>query len=207
MKVIVGLGNPGPKYRGTRHNVGFDVVDYLAKGPGASAFRTRFAAQVAELSEGGQQILLVKPETFMNLSGRSVRELVDFYKLLLSDVLIVCDDINLPLGKLRVRARGTHGGHNGLRNIQEQLGTTEYSRLRIGVDAPGLKYDDATIDHVLGRFKPGERNVIEESVHKAAMAALLWAQEGVDKCMARTNGPDDTEKKEKKKKPPEEKDE
>jgi PTH1 family peptidyl-tRNA hydrolase len=207
MKVIVGLGNPGPKYRGTRHNVGFDVVDYLAKGPGASAYRTRFAAQVAELSEGGQQLLLVKPETFMNLSGRAVREFVDFYKLPLADVLIVCDDIYLPLGKLRVRARGTHGGHNGLRNIQEQLGTTEYSRLRIGVDAPGLKDDDATVDHVLGRFKPGERDVIEEAVHKAAMAALLWAQEGVDKCMARTNGPDDTEKKEKKKKPPEEKDE
>lgn len=208
MKVIVGLGNPGPKYRGTRHNVGFDVVDYLAKSPAASAFRSRFAAQVAELNEGGQQILLMKPETFMNLSGRSVRDVVDFYKLPLTDVLIVCDDINLPLGKLRVRAKGTHGGHNGLRNIQEQLGTTEYVRLRIGVDAPGLKHDDATVDHVLGRFKPGERDVVDEAIHKAALAALLWANEGVDKCMARTNGPEETEKKEKpKKKPPEEKDE
>ena len=208
MKVIVGLGNPGPKYRGTRHNVGFDVIDYLAKSPATSAFRSRFAAQVAELSEGGQQILLVKPETFMNLSGRSVRELADFYKLPLNDLLVVCDDINLPLGKLRVRARGTHGGHNGLRNIQEQLGMTDYARLRIGVDAPGLKFDDAVVDHVLGRFKPGERDVIEEAVHKAALAALLWASEGIEKCMSRTNGPDDAEKKEKpKKKPPEEKDE
>jgi PTH1 family peptidyl-tRNA hydrolase len=203
MKVIVGLGNPGPKYRATRHNVGFDVVDYLAKSPAASAFRSRFAAQVAELKEGTQQILLMKPETFMNLSGRSVRELVDFYKLPLADVLIVCDDINLPLGKLRVRAKGTHGGHNGLRNIQEQVGTTEYARLRIGVDAPGLKFDDAVVDHVLGRFKPGERDVIEEAVHKAALGALLWVNEGIDKCMSRTNGPEETEKKEKPKKKPE----
>ena len=123
MKVIVGLGNPGPKYRGTRHNVGFDVVDYLARSPSASTFRSRFQSQVAELMENGQQILLVKPETFMNVSGRAVRELVDFYKLALNEILIVCDDINLPLGKLRVRAKGTHGGHNGLRNIQDQLGT------------------------------------------------------------------------------------
>src|SRR5438034_8849239 len=168
MKVIVGLGNPGPKYRGTRHNVGFDVIDYLARGPGASAFRSRFAAQVAELTEVGQQVLLVKPETFMNLSGRCVREVVDFYKAPLDALLIVCDDINLPLGKLRVRAKGSHGGHNGLRNIQEHLGTVEYARLRIGVDAPELKGGDETVDHVLGRFKPGERGVMDEAVHKAA---------------------------------------
>jgi PTH1 family peptidyl-tRNA hydrolase len=198
MKVLVGLGNPGPKYRLTRHNVGFDVIDYLAQGPGASAFRSRFQGQLAELNVDGLPILLLKPETFMNLSGRSVRELVDFYKLSLDDVLIVCDDINLPLGKLRMRARGSHGGHNGLRNIQEQLGTVEYSRLRIGVDAPGLKYDDATVDHVLGRFRPGERPVIDEAIPKAAQAALLWARVGIAVAMNRTNGPEDTEKPQKK---------
>ena len=185
MKVIVGLGNPGPKYRGTRHNVGFDVVDYLAKGPGASAFRTRFAAQVAELSEGGQQILLVKPETFMNLSGRSVRQVVDFYQAELADLLIVCDDINLPLGKLRVRARGTHGGHNGLRDIQNHLGTTEYPRLRIGVDAP----DEDAVEHVLGRFRPSEKAVIDDSVSLAAQAVGLWIREGVEACMNQYNAP------------------
>jgi PTH1 family peptidyl-tRNA hydrolase len=189
MNVIVGLGNPGPKYRGTRHNVGFDVVDYLARSPSASAFRSRFQSQVAELIEDGRQILLVKPETFMNVSGRAVRE-------------IVCDDIKLPLGKLRVRAKGTHGGHNGLRNIQEQLGTVDYARLRIGVDAPALK-DDGTVDHVLGRFKPGERNAIDEAVHKAALATLEWVRDGIELCMTRTNGPDESEKKEKNKKPPE----
>src|SRR5438067_13140037 len=113
----------------------------------------------------------------MNLRGRVVRELVDFYKLPLDDLLVVCDDINLPLGKLRVRARGSHGGHNGLRNIQEQLSSIEYPRLRIGVDAPELK-GDGTIDHVLSRFKPGQREVIEEAVHKAAPAALPGAHGG-----------------------------
>jgi len=197
MKVIVGLGNPGPKYRGTRHNVGFDVVDYLAQGPAVSAFRSRFQAQIAESTEDGLQLLLVKPETFMNLSGRSVRELVDFYKLPLDDVLVVCDDINLPLGKLRMRANGSHGGHNGLRNIQEQLGTVEYPRLRIGVDAPTL-IDDGAIDHVLGRFRPNEKDAIADAIPKAAISALLWAREGIGRAMNRTNGPDESEKPKKK---------
>ena len=203
MKAIVGLGNPGLKYRGTRHNVGFEVVDYLARSPAASLFRSKFQAQVAELKENDRQLLLVKPETFMNLSGRVVRELVDFYKLPLDDLLVVCDDINLPLGKLRVRAKGSHGGHNGMRNIQEQLSSVDYARLRIGVDAPELKGDGA-IDHVLGRFKPGERDVIEEAVHKAALACLLWANEGLAVCMNRTNGPEEKEKPKKKEKPAEE---
>jgi PTH1 family peptidyl-tRNA hydrolase len=193
MKAIVGLGNPGLKYRGTRHNVGFEVVDYLARSPAASAFRSKFQGQVAELKEDGRQLLLVKPETFMNLSGRGVREVVDFYKLALDDLLVVCDDINLPLGKLRVRTRGSHGGHNGLRNIQEQLSSIDYPRLRIGVDAPELK-GDGTVDYVLGRFKPGERDVIEEAIHKAALAALLWANEGLAVCMNRTNGSEEKEK-------------
>jgi len=190
MKVVVGLGNPGPRYRGTRHNVGFAVIDYLAQGPGAGSFRSRFQAQTAELREGDLQMLLVKPETFMNLSGRCVREFVDFYKLPVEDLLIVCDDINLPLGKLRARARGSAGGHNGLRNIQDQLGTADYSRLRIGVDAPTLKHDDATVDHVLSRFKPGEQSVIDEAIEKAAQAVMLWANRGIDACMNSINAPE-----------------
>ena len=186
MKVVVGLGNPGGRYVGTRHNVGFAVLDLLAQGPGAGRFQGRFQAQVAELVEGPHKVLLVKPETFMNLSGRSVRQVVDFYQVPLEDVLVVCDDINLPLGKLRVRARGTHGGHNGLRNIQEHLGTTEYARLRIGVDAPR----DEAVDHVLGRFRPGERPVIEDAVAKAAQAVLVWAHQGIDACMNRFNSPE-----------------
>ena len=183
MPLIVGLGNPGRQYHGTRHNVGYAVVDLLAQSPRASAFRSRFQGQVAELDEEPYKVLLVKPETFMNLSGRCVRQLMDYYQVPLSDLLVVCDDINLPLGKLRVRARGTHGGHNGLRNIQEHLGTTEYARLRIGVDAPR---DDA-VDHVLGRFKPAERRVIEDAVGLAVQAVAVWINQGVEACMNRFN--------------------
>jgi PTH1 family peptidyl-tRNA hydrolase len=190
MKVIVGLGNPGPKYQGTRHNVGFAVVDYLAQSPQVTGFRSRFSAEIAEFVEDGQKLLLVKPQTYMNRSGRCVREVVDFFQLPLADLLVICDDINLPLGKLRVRAKGTHGGHNGLRDIQEHLGTTEYARLRIGVGAPPTSGDEATVDYVLGRFQPGERPVIDEAIHKAAMAAQCWVREGVERCMAQTNAPE-----------------
>ena len=127
MKVVVGLGNPGSRYQGTRHNVGFDVIDSLAAGPHAGRFQSRFQAQVAELHEDGEKVLLVKPETFMNLSGRCVRQVLDFFQAPTADLLVVCDDINLPLGKLRIRARGTHGGHNGLRDIQNHLGGVEYA--------------------------------------------------------------------------------
>src|SRR5262249_1843567 len=130
LKVVVGLGNPGGKYHGTRHNVGFAVVDALAASPSAGRFQSRFQAQGAGLFEDGQKGPLAKPETFMNLSGRCVRAVLDFYQVPAGELLVVCDDINLPLGKLRARARGTHGGHNGLRDIQNHLGSTEYARLR-----------------------------------------------------------------------------
>jgi len=185
MKVVVGLGNPGRRYDGTRHNVGFAVIDSLASGPRAGRFQSRFQAQVCELVEDTGKILLVKPETFMNLSGRCVREVLAFYQLPLTDLLVVCDDINLPLGKLRVRSKGTHGGHNGLRDIQNHLGTTEYARLRLGVDSPR---DDA-VDHVLGRFSAAERRVIDDAVLLAAQAVLVWASRGVEACMNQYNGP------------------
>jgi PTH1 family peptidyl-tRNA hydrolase len=184
MKVVVGLGNPGPRYDGTRHNVGFAVVDLLARSPRASRFQTRFQAQVAELVEDGDKVLLVKPETFMNLSGHSVRQVLDFYQLPPEALLVVCDDINLPLGKLRARAKGTHGGHNGLRDIQNHLGTTEYARLRIGVDAP--KADDA-VDHVLGRFRAAERAVMEDATIRAAQAVAVWVTRGIAACMNEFN--------------------
>jgi peptidyl-tRNA hydrolase, PTH1 family len=184
MKIVVGLGNPGAKYRGTRHNVGYAVIDSLADGSGVGRFLERFQADVAQWIVGVDKVLLVKPLTFMNLSGRSVRQLIDFYQLPLLDLLVICDDVNLPLGKLRFRARGTHGGHNGLRDIQSHLGTTEYARLRIGVDAPG--HEDM-VDHVLGRFKPGEREVVEGAVASAAQAVELWVLQGIQKCMNQYN--------------------
>jgi PTH1 family peptidyl-tRNA hydrolase len=188
MKVIVGLGNPGPKYAGTRHNVGFDVVDYLAAGPGVGTFREKFEALVAEMKEGDETVLLVKPLTFMNLSGRAVRAVLDFYKVPVANVLVICDDLNLPLGKLRVRAKGSHGGQNGLRNIQDQLGTDAYTRLRLGVGQPAV--GDAA-DHVLSRFKAGERAAAEEATANAARASLVWVRQGAEACMNRFNAGDD----------------
>lgn len=184
MKLIVGLGNPGARYAGTRHNVGFEVVDMIAAGPGSGPWRRKFEAQAAEVSYGTETLLLVKPETFMNLSGRSVKAALDFYKLAPADVLVICDDMALPLGKLRIRAAGTHGGHNGLRDIQQHLGTTAYPRMRVGVDAPAHE----AVDHVLSRFKPSEKPVMAEAVQVAAEAVLVWVREGIDVCMNRYNG-------------------
>jgi PTH1 family peptidyl-tRNA hydrolase len=197
MKILIGLGNPGLKYAGTRHNVGFDVVDYLAAGKGASSFREKFEAFVAELKEGDETVLLMKPLTFMNLSGRALRAAIDFYKLPVEQVLVVCDDFNLPLGKLRIRAKGSHGGQNGLRNIQDQLGTDAYARMRIGVGQPAV---GEAVDFVLSKFKPGERVAAEEAVANAAQAALVWVRSGLEACMNRFNGSADTEKEKGKKK-------
>ncbi|QJW94262.1 aminoacyl-tRNA hydrolase [Frigoriglobus tundricola] len=197
MKLIVGLGNPGPKYAGTRHNVGFDVIDYLAAAPGCTPFREKFEALVAEVKEGDETVLLVKPLTFMNLSGRAVRAIADFYKVPVEGLLVVCDDLNLPLGKLRIRIKGSHGGQNGLRNIQEQLGTDAYTRLRLGVGQPAF---DA-VDHVLSKFKAGERATVEEAIATAAQAALLWTRRGAEAAMNQFNGGDEKEKPKKEKKP------
>lgn len=147
------------------------------------------------MDEEGRKVLLVKPETFMNLSGRSVRQIVDFYQVAVEDLLIVCDDINLPLGKLRVRARGSHGGHNGLRDIQAHLGTSDYARLRIGVGGP----DADAVEHVLGRFRPVERPVIDDAVALAAQAVVMWLYQGVEACMNQYNG--EQRPKEKKERP------
>jgi PTH1 family peptidyl-tRNA hydrolase len=185
MKLIVGLGNPGSRYAGTRHNVGYAVVDALAQSPHASRLPSRFQAQLAELREGVTRVLLVKPETFMNLSGRCVREVMDYYQIPLEELLVICDDLNLPLGKLRFRARGSPGGHNGLRDIQNHLGTNEYARLRLGVDAPG---EGDRVDYVLGRFRPSEQAIMDEAVQLAAQAAAVWIERGTEVCMNQYNG-------------------
>src|SRR5262245_5161280 len=192
MKLVVGLGNPGPKYEGTRHNIGYAVVDYLAAAPGTGGWRGRFQSRVAETLEGSEPVLLMKPETFMNLSGRAVREALDFYKLSVAELLVVCDDIALPLGKLRTRTKGSDGGQKGLRNIQEMLGTPEYPRLRIGVGSPGEHWDAA--DYVLSRFKPGERKAVDDAVAQAAQAVVVWVRKGIDACMNQFNADPPAEK-------------
>jgi PTH1 family peptidyl-tRNA hydrolase len=185
LKLVVGLGNPGSRYKGTRHNVGFAVVDLLAESSGVGRPQERFQAEIREWRLGDDKVLLVKPQTFMNLSGRSVRQLVDFYQLPVTNLLIVCDDFNLPLGKLRFRSRGTHGGHNGLRDLQGHLGTTTYSRLRIGVGAPP---ETEAVDYVLGRFRPSERPVIEDALRLAAQGVETWLRSGIEASMNQYNG-------------------
>ena len=154
------------------------------------------------MTEGDETVLLVKPLTFMNLSGRAVRAILDFYKVPVENLLVVCDDINLPLGKLRVRAKGSHGGQNGLRNIQDRLGTDAYARLRIGIDAPSF---DA-VDHVLSKFRAGERKAVDDAVATAAQAVLTFVRQGVEPAMNRFNAGEEKPKKEKKPRPDEKKD-
>src|SRR5262249_50184108 len=145
-----------------------------------------FESDVAEMVEGVEHVLLVKPQTFMNLSGRAVWQFVDFYKLPLNELLVVCDDIALPVGKLRVRAKGSDGGQKGLRSIQASLGTDEFGRLRIGVGSPDEHLDAA--DYVLSRFKPSERDVVEDAIAKTAQGVLTWIRSGIDVCMNQVNG-------------------
>jgi len=202
MKLVVGLGNPGSTYVGTRHNVGFEVVDIMALGPGGGKFQRRFDAEVAEGLEGLEKVLYAKPLTFMNLSGRCVRAALDFYKLTTADVLVVCDDVNLPLGQLRMRPGGSAGGHNGLKDIEKQLGTQEYARLRLGV---GGSDRGELIDHVLGRFKPSERDAVKDMLIRAAQATGCWMREGTAATMNRFNALEKEPKPKKPKPPPSEK--
>jgi len=185
MKVIVGLGNPGSNYQNTRHNVGFMVVDCLVQrlAPGAPS-RSQFQAAVIQTRTDGDMCLLVKPLTYMNLSGTSVAEIVRFYKLDPADVLVITDDVALPLGDLRLRKNGSDGGHNGLADITTRLGTDAFPRLRVGIDPPGRI---PRHDYVLGRFTQQQSLVINERIGHAADAAWCWANQGADTAMNRYN--------------------
>jgi peptidyl-tRNA hydrolase, PTH1 family len=185
MKLIVGLGNPGRKYVGTRHNVGFVVLAEAARRWAGSGPQWNFEGEVVEAQRDGQKLLLLAPQTYMNASGRSVRKAIDFYKLNTEDLLVVCDDINLPLGKLRVRAKGSSGGQKGLEDIARHLGTTDFARLRIGIGEPPQGWDAAA--YVLGKFTGEESQAIELAVASAVDALVDWAREGVQFCMNRYN--------------------
>ena len=183
MKLIVGLGNPGREYEHTRHNVGFKVIDELARRRGVTLSAGQSDAWVAKVrSDGGAPLaILAKPTTFMNRSGWAVSGLRGYYKIEPPDILIVTDDVNLPLGRLRARARGSEGGHNGLRSVAEQLGTLEYARLRIGVGRGDARRDLA--DHVLAGFDTDEREEIGRAVVRAADAAEVFIADGIEKVM------------------------
>lgn len=188
MKLIVGLGNPGKKYEGTRHNVGFDVLKVLAERNGAAGTKSAFQAETMDVQVGGERALLMWPQTFMNRSGSSVVAARDFYKLTNADVLVVCDDLNLPLGKLRVRAKGSSGGQKGLEDTIRALGGDEIARLRVGIGSPSeLHAEMDAADFVLGKFAKAERTEMEIAVKLAAEAAEVWVREGIATCMNRFN--------------------
>lgn len=186
MKLIVGLGNPGPKYDATRHNVGFDVLDRIARryADGAVA-RSRFHGAVVEASLGDQATLLLKPTTYMNRSGQAVSEAVRFYQLQPSaDLLVIVDDTALACGMIRLRGDGGAGGHNGLADVEQRLGTADYGRLRIGIDPPGEIPQES---YVLGRFRPDQRELVEPALEEAVAASVCWTAEGILEAMNRYN--------------------
>ena len=198
MKILIGLGNPGRDYVGTRHNIGFDLVEQLASRLGwiaspekfNTAAKTKFDALtvdgIVSLASGGsEKLLLVKPMTYMNLSGRTVLAAMSFYQLTPADVLVVLDDIALPSGKIRIRPGGSSGGHNGLKDIEQVLGTSQYPRLRIGVDAPPPRVPQK--DYVLGKFTPDQRSRIDPALGRAAGAVVTWIDKGIEPAMSQFN--------------------
>lgn len=186
MYIIVGLGNPGKQYEGTRHNIGFDVIDALADKYNISVIEKKHKALIGKGIVAGQKAVLVKPLTFMNLSGESVREVLDFYKVDEEEELIVVyDDISLKPGGLRIRGKGSAGGHNGIKNILQHLGHDVFKRVKVGVGEKPKDWD--LVDHVLGRFTTEERKLVDETVKVAVEAVEILVTEGMDEAMNKCN--------------------
>jgi peptidyl-tRNA hydrolase, PTH1 family len=200
MKLIVGLGNPGKEYSRTRHNIGFRVLDTLAAKLGTAFERQKFKAEYADGDLNGEKLLLIKPQTFMNLSGEAVLNFSGFYKSAITDLLVVLDEVALPVGSLRLRRGGSDGGHNGLKNITLRLGSKEYARLRVGVGGreSGAQHPPADLaGHVLGRFSAGEETLLDQAVPKAVEICGVWAIDGVEKAMNRFNAQPEAKAKQK----------
>lgn len=184
--IVVFLGNPGPKYAGTRHNVGFMTADKCEKATGAKINRSRFKSLSDQIKLGDEGVLLLKPQTYMNLSGEAVGEAAKFYKIPAERVIVVSDDVSLPVGKLRIRAKGSAGGHNGLKSIIAHLGSDAFPRVKVGVGAPGHpEYDMA--DWVLGSFKNQDAADIDQAVEKAWKAVESIIAQGVEKTQSMYN--------------------
>ena len=181
MKLIVGLGNPTREYQATRHNIGFDAITRMCDDYRIRLDSKEHKAVCGKGYIGGEKVILAQPQTYMNLSGESVRELADYYKLTNEDVIVICDDINLDVGQLRVRRKGSAGGHNGIKNIIAQLGTEEFMRIRVGVGAKPEKWDLA--DYVLGRFPKEEEPVIREALEKVSKACECIITDGIEAAM------------------------
>lgn len=191
LQLVVGLGNPGDKYAGTRHNVGFMVLDRLASAAG-SGFRqqAKLHGLLAEVGQGASRLRLLKPQTFMNDSGRSIRAALDWFGFEPQQLLVVVDDMDLPLGRLRLRAAGSAGGHNGLRSTIRHLGTQDFPRLRIGIGAPAVDPSERrarTLGHVLGRFAPAEQPLLEAVLAEVEMGIGVIQRLGIERAGNRLN--------------------
>ena len=192
LQLLVGLGNPGDRYADTRHNVGFMVLERLAASAGGS-FRSqpRLHGLLAEVGSGDSRLRLLMPQTFMNESGRSIRAALDWFGLQPADLLLIVDDMDLPLGRLRLRASGSAGGHNGLRSAISHLGTQDFPRLRIGIGAPAENPQERkarTIGHVLGRFSPGERPLLNDVLVEVEAGVGLIQRLGLERAGNQLNG-------------------
>jgi PTH1 family peptidyl-tRNA hydrolase len=198
MKLVVGLGNPGREYVGTRHNVGFEVVDrlaeklgWVARGDFDRVAKSKFDALMVDgvigRSGGGEpeRVVLLKPTTYMNLSGRAVQAGMAFYQLAPAGIMVVLDDLALPCGRLRLRESGSSGGHNGLRDIERAIGTQKYPRLRLGIDPAPPPV--AGKDYVLGRFSPDQRKQLDPAIDRATLAVVTWVDKGIRAAMNRFN--------------------
>ncbi len=185
MYIIVGLGNPGKQYDRTRHNVGFEVIDVLADRMGIHVEEKKSKGLWGKGILAGEKVVLIKPQTYMNLSGECVRAAADFYKVPAEDILVIHDDIDLEPGQLRIRGKGSAGGHNGIKNIIAHLGTQEFPRIKVGVGEKPKGMDLA--DYVLSHFSKGEQERMDEAYREAADAVELFLAEGIDKAMNRYN--------------------
>lgn len=185
MKLIVGLGNPGPNYINTRHNVGFDVVDILAENLNAERFQLKRNAMVSEGKVGGEKLLIIKPETYMNLSGAAVLLVAAYYHIMPQDIIVVHDDLDLPPGKLRIKKGGGHGGHNGLKSIFQHLSSPDFIRVKIGIGRPPEGME--VVNYVLSHFNRQQRDEIDPTLVNAADAIALIITDGIEAAMNRYN--------------------
>lgn len=184
MFLIVGLGNPGKEYENTRHNIGFDAIDSIANKYNIEVSKSKFKGVYGDGFIGGEKVILLKPTTYMNLSGESVREVLDFYKLTEEDILVIYDDISLEVGRLRIREKGSHGGHNGIKSIIANLGTDVFPRVKIGVGAP----KGNLVSHVLGKFSEDEIEILRETIKASSDAVSIMIKSDAKEAMNKLNG-------------------
>jgi len=191
MKIIIGLGNPGRGYEHNRHNVGFHCINHLGRKHSIQVKKNRCQSQVGSGIIGEEDVLLVKPKTYVNRSGDAVSKLLKEYKAKPQDIIVICDDLNLPVGKLRIRPSGSAGGHNGLKSIITSIASEEFPRIRIGIGRPlsegELRSDDAVIDHVLGDFPPDERDAVKQAIDRIAEVVECLITEGITSAMNEYN--------------------